>query len=102
MPDSEQPSEINQLRAFEMRMQTEGAAGFANGPEPWNQWREPDSTDDKRVWGCDREREETPTGRTQCEKLLTGMATVAGSVLVAYVVILGGGDFAGGGASDDY
>lgn len=81
MPDSEQPSEINQLRAFEMRMQTEGAAGFANGPEPWNQWREPDSTDDKRVWGCDREREETPTGRTQCEKLLTGMATVAVATL---------------------
>ncbi len=81
MPDSEQPSEINQLRAFEMRMQTEGAAGFANGPEPWNHWREPDSTDDKRVWGCDREREETPTGRTLCEKLLTGMATVAVATL---------------------
>ncbi len=81
MPDSEQPSEINQLRAFEMRMQTKGAAGFANGPEPWSHWREPDSTDDKRVWGCDREREETPTGRTQCEKLLTGMATVAVATL---------------------
>ncbi|MBT8117288.1 MAG: SPOR domain-containing protein [Gammaproteobacteria bacterium] len=81
MPDSEQPSEINQLRAFEMRMQTEGAAGFANGPEPWNNWREPDSTDDQRVWGCDREREDTRAGKTQCEKLLTGMATVAVATL---------------------
>lgn len=81
MPDSEQPSEINQLRAFEIRMQTEGADGFANGREPWNHWREPDSTDDQRVWGCDREREDTSTGRTQCEKLLTGMATVAVATL---------------------
>ena len=81
MPMSEQQSNIDKLRAFELRMQTEGAAGFANGPEPWTHWQEPAEADNKRSWGCDREHEDTPTGKTLCEKILSTMATLAVATL---------------------
>ena len=81
MPMNEQQSDIDKLRAFELRMQTEGAAGFANGPEPWTHWQEPAEADSKRAWGCDREREDTPTGKTLCEKILSTMATLAVATL---------------------
>ncbi len=81
MPDSEQPNELDKLRAFEMRLQTEGAAAFADGLEPWNNWQEPDSANNPRAWRCDREREDTPVSKTLCEKLLPGMATLAVATL---------------------
>jgi hypothetical protein len=82
MPETEQRSEIDRLRAFELRMQTEGAAGFADGLEPWNSWPEADNADDgKRNWRCDREREDTPPGRTLCEKMLSAVATLAVATL---------------------
>jgi hypothetical protein len=81
MPDSDLPNEIDKLRAFEMRMQNEGAAAFADGLEPWNNWQEPDSANNQRTWGCDREREDTPISKTLCEKLLPGMATLAVATL---------------------
>lgn len=81
MPMSEQQSDFDKLRAFEMRMQTEGAAGFANGLEPWTHWQEPAEADSKRAWGCDREHEDAPTGKTLCEKILSTMATLAVATL---------------------
>ncbi|MGB5259953.1 MAG: SPOR domain-containing protein [Gammaproteobacteria bacterium] len=88
MPETEQRSEIDRLRAFELRMQTEGAAGFADGLEPWNNWRDPDHADDgKRAWGSDREREAIPADKTLCEKMLSAVATVA---VAALAVGIGG------------
>jgi cell division septation protein DedD len=82
MTDSaEQPSEIDKLRAFEQRMHTEGAAGFANGLEPWNDWQETDNTEGGRSWGCDRRPEEPPVSKSLCEKLLPTMATLAVATL---------------------
>jgi len=82
MTDSaEQPSEIDKLRAFEQRMHTEGAAGFANGLEPWNDWQETDNTEGGRSWGCDRRPDEPPVSKSLCEKLLPTMATLAVATL---------------------
>jgi cell division septation protein DedD len=82
MTDSaEQLSEIDKLRAFEQRMHAEGAAGFANGLEPWNDWRETDNTDSGRNWGYERQPDDTPVGKTLCEKLLPTMATLAVATL---------------------
>ena len=82
MTDSaEQLSEIDKLRAFEQRMHTEGAAGFANGLEPWNDWQETDNSKGGRNWGCGRQPEDTPVSKTLCEKLLPGMATLAVATL---------------------
>ena len=61
MPDSEQPNEIDKLRAFEMRMQTEGAAGFADGPEPWDAWPETSYDGGNQRWeSTPREHPATP------------------------------------------
>ena len=81
MPDSEPLSEIDRLRAFEMRMQTEGAAGFADGPEPWNQWRETDGEKTNRTWGDERHMEKRAPEKSLCEKMLSAMATVAVATL---------------------
>ncbi len=82
MTDStEQSSEIDKLRAFEQRMHTEGAAGFANGLEPWNDWQEIDNSKGGRNRVCDRQPEDTPVSKTLCEKLLPGMATLAVATL---------------------
>ncbi len=82
MTDSaEQLSEIDKLRAFEQRMHTEGAAGFANGLEPWSDWRETDNTHGGRNWGCERQPDDTPVNKTLCEKLLPTMATLAVATL---------------------
>jgi cell division septation protein DedD len=82
MTDSaEQLSEIDKLRAFEQRMHSEGAAGFANGLEPWSDWRETDNTHGGRNWGCERQPDDTPVNKTLCEKLLPTMATLAVATL---------------------
>jgi cell division septation protein DedD len=82
MTDSaEKLSEIDKLRAFEQRMHTEGAAGFANGLEPWSDWRETDNTHGGRNWGGERQPDDTPVNKTLCEKLLPTMATLAVATL---------------------
>ena len=81
MPDSEPLSEIDRLRAFEMRMQTEGAAGFADGLEPWSQWRETDGENTNRSWGDERHMEKKAPEKSLCEKMLSAMATLAVATL---------------------
>jgi hypothetical protein len=74
-------SEIERLRAFELRMQTEGADGFANGPEPWTNWQETDSEAGNQAWEHAPRSEPEPAGKTLCEKLLPTMASIAVATL---------------------
>ncbi len=76
MNDSvEQVSEIDRMRAFAQRMQAEGAAGFADGPEPWEHWQQPE-TNDNPAW--DRHLDNSgKTEKTVCEKLMSGVASVS-------------------------
>ena len=88
MPAAEPQSEVDKLREFELRMQTEGAAGFADGPEPWNAWPETSYDGGKQSWES-KPREETAAvpDKTQCEKLLSSVAAVA---VVALATGIGG------------
>lgn len=72
---AETVSEIDRLRAFAQRMQAEGAAGFADGPEPWEHWQQPEYTENP-AW--ERHMHSSGrTGKTVCEKLMSGVAGVA-------------------------
>ena len=51
MAESEAESDREKLRAFEKKMHDEGAAGFADGPSPWETWDdESDPRANNRVW----------------------------------------------------
>ena len=87
MTATAEQNELNQLRAFEERMRTQGAAAFANGPEPWNTWQETIQEAGNRVWESAQRRDSEVTEKTMCEKLMTTMATVA---VAALAVGIGG------------
>jgi cell division septation protein DedD len=78
---------FDKLRAFELRMQTEGAAGFADGPEPWSNWQETIHEAGNRVWESAQRRDSEAKEKSLCEKLMTTMATVA---VAALAVGIGG------------
>lgn len=84
MPASAPQNEVDKLREFELRMQTEGAAGFADGPEPWKTWPEPRYDGGNQRWeSTPSEHTATPPGPARHEKLLSTVAVVAVVALVA-------------------
>ncbi|MEZ5543190.1 MAG: SPOR domain-containing protein [Pseudomonadota bacterium] len=68
------------LRAFEQRMQQEGAAGFAAGPAPWDHWDDLVSLGTYRVWMNSLRRTApaaAPAAKPLTTRLLTGVAQLA-------------------------
>jgi hypothetical protein len=72
-------------QAFREKLKTKGADGFADGPQPWEQWDESGIQGDNRIWeGTARRiytKKSTPRGIG--ERLLSGLAMVAIASLVA-------------------
>jgi hypothetical protein len=78
------------IRAFEEKMRTEGADGFAAGPHPWESWDVSGNAEgDDRIWDNsalhDGARKRTRPGPG--ERLLNGLAMLA---LLALLVGIGG------------
>lgn len=71
--------DTEKLRAFEQRMQVEGAAAFAAGPAPWEHWDDVGSLDSCRFRRDTHQRvtPETPSRQPLTTRLLTGLAQVA-------------------------
>jgi cell division septation protein DedD len=82
MTDTAPHSEQDKLRAFEQRIQTEGAAGFADGLEPWDEWRETDTEGGNPMWKSARHTDPEAPKKTTCERLLSTMASLAVITLV--------------------
>jgi len=71
--------DTEKLRAFEQRMQMEGAAAFAAGPAPWEHWDEVGTLDHCRIWR-DALRHGSPVSpprKPLTTRLLTGLAQLA-------------------------
>lgn len=60
MPTKPVRADTEKLRAFEQRMSHEGAAGFAAGPTPWENWDDSGSADSWRGTAHDTERVTQP------------------------------------------
>lgn len=72
--------EAEKLRAFEQRMQQEGAAAFAAGPAPWEHWDDLVSLGTYRMWMSSLRRNSAPTPppvKPLTTRLLTGLAQLA-------------------------
>ena len=71
-------------QAFREKLKTKGADGFADGPQPWEQWDESGIQGDNRIWeGTARRiypKKSTPRGIG--ERLLSGLAMAALASLV--------------------
>lgn len=72
--------DADRLRAFEMRLQKEGAAAFADGPAPWERWDDIGTLGSYRVW-MDSVRHPPaappPPRKPLTTRLLTGLAQLA-------------------------
>lgn len=74
--------DAEKLRAFEQRMQTEGAAAFAAGPAPWDDWDDTGTLGTYQVW-TDSTKPQPPTPhfkrprKALSTRLLTGTAQLA-------------------------
>jgi hypothetical protein len=66
-------------QAFREKLKTKGADGFADGPQPWEQWDESGIQGDNRIWEGTARRIHTKksTPRGIGERLLSGLAMVA-------------------------
>lgn len=79
MPTNPVQADSEKLRAFEERMSNEGAAGFADGPAPWEDW---DDTSTPETWRGQEDTARTaPTRRRPAkpygQRLLTGITRLA-------------------------
>ncbi len=79
MPTNPAQADSEKLRAFEERMSNEGAAGFADGPAPWEDW---DGTSTPETWRGQRDtaRAAPPRrrpGKPFGQRLLTGITRLA-------------------------
>ncbi len=81
-----QDSDKEKLRAFEKKMHDEGAAGFADGPRPWETWDESGAQAGKHVWEGKARRiyrnTNTPVRHSFGERILSGLAVVALATMV--------------------
>jgi hypothetical protein len=71
--------DAEKLRAFEQRIQLEGAAAFADGPAPWENWEDVGTLGTYQVWR-DTTRHpppERPPRKPLTTRLLTGLAQLA-------------------------
>ncbi|MDH3979832.1 MAG: SPOR domain-containing protein [Gammaproteobacteria bacterium] len=78
MPTNPSQADSEKLRAFEERMSSEGAAGFADGPIPWESW---DGTSTPETWRVQENTVRTEPrpkpGKPLGQRLLTGITRVA-------------------------
>jgi cell division septation protein DedD len=82
--------DIEKLRAFEQRMQQEGAAAFAAGPAPWEHWDDTGTLGTYHVWMDTvhhKPAPEKPPRKPLANRLVTGLAQLA---LLALLVGTGG------------
>ena len=71
-------------QVFREKLQAKGADGFADGPQPWEQWDESGIQSDNRIWEGTARRvyPKKSTTRGIGERLLSGLAMVAIASLV--------------------
>lgn len=85
MSESQTDTKREKLRAFEKKMQDEGAAGFANGPSPWETWDDESGlTAKKRIWEGKSKRI-YPKDRPQQslgDRVLSGLAMLSLATMV--------------------
>jgi len=85
MSDNQTDTDQEKLRAFEKKMHDEGAAGFADGPCPWETWDDKTGVlGSKRVWEG-TSRRIYPKKRTQPslgDRVLSGLAMLSLATMV--------------------
>ena len=71
-------------QVFREKLQAKGADGFADGPQPWEQWDESGIQSDNRIWEGTARRvyPKKSTPRSIGERLLSGLAMMAIASLV--------------------